>query len=155
MVFDFLKSNLIANICIAIFVIIAGLVVLTKVVKLITSITNFFNSKRIESDVKSKRMTALSIKNYETMMDIIHDIIDFETINVLEQYVALSSPYPLEHLDEDIKKISDKVFNGLDIRKISQMDLPVNKEYICASIISTAKATLLRNAIALNDQFRL
>jgi len=94
-----------------------------------------------------------TIKNTNDLLSLISDRIDDAINEVFQEYLILNKKYNFVKLDEDIKKIAESVFNGLnkDMIILSTSELMITDEYIFTYIVMTTKLRVLNYTKNWND----
>lgn len=94
-----------------------------------------------------------TIKNTNDLLSLISDRIDDSINEVFQEYLILNKKYNFVKLDEDIKKIAESVFNGLnkDMIILSTSELMITDEYIFTYIVMTTKLRVLNYTKNWND----
>lgn len=124
-------SNEVFLVLVGIFIIMYG--ISSCVEYLLKPLSNLINVK-----ANDKR-----IKNSIKMLEIIDDIIDVETLNIVKHSLMVGKPYKTINFDTDVKKIATNAYNGLNKKYIKEC-YTYTETYIYQYIVRKSTDTLYK-----------
>ena len=106
-------------------------------------------------DILGSQLTKEDIEISLQIRDIIDDIITTEiNHHIHDNYIAVTEKYDIRKLDIDVKKISQKVFNAINIDTFD-LKMIFSKEYLVGYIVDTTKSNLLLVVTQYNENLNI
>lgn len=88
-------------------------------------------------------------------MNLINFLIQSETSYILQTYAMLNSKYNVIEMDEDIKKITEHVYNGIEPDVFTDENILLKDTYIMEYILNQSKLVFMATMQQYNQSFRL
>lgn len=110
-----------------------------------SEVADITNNKRsnLSSNEKIECSTAL--------LNLINELIQVEITTLLNTFTDINKPYPLQNIENDISRISQKVFDGIRNELFVAPDIILNDEYIISYITSNTTIVLINSVKGYNQ----
>jgi hypothetical protein len=128
------------------------------VLALVVSLDSYFNAKRENLIIASKNIgtETLGYKCEATnkLLSLIDFLIVQEIRETVKTYAQLRQPYPIEKMPDDIKVISNKVYEALKNDIVGNTDIVLSNDYLLSYMIEVSSVTFIKIIQDLNADVR-
>lgn len=164
MVHDFYENNPLFIIGITLI----GFAVIISILQLLAAIRVHINAKTVAKQKELEWMMSpenpanqrieplyLRIEGTKRLLDLANDMIAEEIAATIFSYQAINKEYPVQRIDDDIKKVTETVLNGLKTTNLLDSGIVITAEFLAASITKISTQVLIDQVRAYNSNIRL
>lgn len=144
---------------------IAILIIFSLIVNILDSIAKFYTSKTKINDFMLERQknglkpSAPTINEKIitsiNLLRLIDELVDQEITAVIQTCVNINSKYNSIHLDEDIKRLSTKVYDAIKPELLTSEDSLITSDYIIKYIMESITIKFIRSMNEFNSSILL
>ena len=137
---------------------IVGLIFIFVLMGLVSNISNYFDAKsklaNLDYSIKLSDNPTSNLQERvhvtTELLNCINALIDNEIGRIFQSYLVLRKKYEVLKMDEDIKIISEAVFNAIKKEIITDKDLVFTENYVMSFIAQSTAVKLIVYAQAYN-----
>ena len=145
-----------------------GFAVIISILQLLAAIKVHINAKTVAKQKELEWMMSpenpanqrieplyLRIEGTKRLLDLANDMIAEEIAATVLSYQAINKEYPVQRIDDDIKKVTETVLNGLKTTNLLDSGIVITAEFLAASITKISTQVLIDQVRAYNSNIRL
>lgn len=149
-------------------IILIGFAIIISILQLLTAIRVHINAKTVAKQKELEWMLSpenpanqrieplyLRIEGTKRLLDLANDMIAEEIAATVFSYQAINKEYPVQRIDDDIKKVTETVLNGLKTTNLLDSGIVITAEFLAASITKISTQVLIDQVRSYNSNIRL
>lgn len=162
---NFFNTNLIASAILWIIIILVACGVIATLINMLSYTSRILEAIAIKKQHESEMAVNDGLKKLNldeeitctsNLMEFVHKMIQDECVTYLHPKILLNEPYAMLYADDDIKKIANTVFNGLNPEMYSSknQEIIITKDYLMSYITKETSVIFFEAVTTHNEIIR-